>query len=175
MADVDATLTGNRCLALEEPSIFEQDSPGLSGVDLPVPEPGNDRLGGLGRSAAIGLPGLSEPQVVRHYLRLSRMNYGIDSGFYPLGSCTMKYNPRLNERLARLPGLGGLHPLQPVSTVQGALERMDACAHWLKGLTGMPGITMAPAAGAHGELVGLMTTRAALQARGGAPRRVLVP
>jgi len=154
MADMDATLTGNRGLALEEPVIFEQDSPGLSGVDLPEPGPQNDRLGGLGRTGAIGLPGLSEPQVVRHYLRLSRMNYGIDSGLYPLGSCTMKYNPRLNERLARLPGLGGLHPLQPTSTVQGALELMDTCAHWLKVLTGMPGITMAPAAGAHGELVG---------------------
>ena len=175
MADVDATLTGNRGLALEEAVIFEQDSPGLSGVDLPQPVPGNDRLGGLGRSGAIGLPGLSEPQVVRHYLRLSRMNYGIDSGFYPLGSCTMKYNPRLNERLARLPGLGGLHPLQPISTVQGALELMDACAHWLKVLTGLPGITMAPAAGAHGELVGLMTIRAALEARGDARKRVLVP
>ena len=177
MADMDATLTGNRGLALEEAVIFEQDSPGLSGVDLPAPEPGpgNDRLGGLGRSGAIGLPGLSEPQVVRHYLRLSRMNYGIDSGFYPLGSCTMKYNPRLNERLARLPGLGGLHPLQPISTVQGALELMDACAHWLKVLTGMPGITMVPAAGAHGEVVGLMTIRAALEARGDARKRVLVP
>jgi len=175
MMDREGTFTGNRGLEKEEPLIFEQGSPGKTAVDLPEPPASKNRLGGLERRAPIGLPGLSEPEVVRHYLRLSQKNYGIDTGFYPLGSCTMKHNPRINEKVARLPGLGDLHPLQPVSTVQGALELIDTCAHWLKVLTGMPAITMNPAAGAHGELVGLMTIRAALEDRGDARKRVLVP
>lgn len=175
MMDREATRTGNRGLNQEEPLIFEQGSPDKSAVDLPDAPACENRLGGLGRRGPIGLPGLSEPEVVRHYLRLSQKNYGIDSGFYPLGSCTMKHNPRINEKVARLPGLGDLHPLQPVSTAQGALKLMDACAHWLKVLTGMPAVTMNPAAGAHGELVGLMTIRAALEDRGDARKRVLVP
>ncbi len=177
MSEGTDTHTGNRGLQLEEPLIFDMGSPGASAVDLPEPAAGTggERLGGLARDGAIGLPGLSEPRVVRHYLRLSQKNYGIDSGFYPLGSCTMKYNPRINEKLARLPGLGELHPLQPQATVQGALELMDACADWLKVLTGLPAVVMSPAAGAHGELTGLMTIRAALEDRGDARRRVLVP
>ncbi len=123
----------------------------------------------------IGLPGLSEPQVVRHFTRLSHKNYAIDTGLYPLGSCTMKHNPRLNEKLARLPGLADIHPLQPVSTVKGALELIDRLAHWLKILTGMPAVALSPGAGAHGELCGMMTIRAALDARGDPRRRVLVP
>ena len=87
---------------------------------------------GSNAQAPIGLPGLSEPQVVRHFTRLSQKNYAIDSGLYPLGSCTMKHNPRLNEKLARLPGLADIHPLQPLSTVPGALELIDTLAHWLK-------------------------------------------
>ncbi len=100
---------------------------------------------------------------MRHFLRLSQKNYGIDGGFYPLGSCTMKHNPRLGERMARLEGLGDLHPLQPQSTVQGALELLETAAHWLTTLCGMPGVTLSPAAGAHGELAGLMAIRAALE------------
>jgi len=169
------TYTGNRGLRIEEPLIFEQDAPGRSGVDLPDPPPVQNRLGGLDRTGSIGLPGLSEPQVVRHYTRLSQKNYAIDSGFYPLGSCTMKHNPRLNEKLARLPGFADLHPLQPEATVQGALRLIDTLAHWIKTLTGMPAVAMSPAAGAHGELCGLMTSRAALEARGDARKRVLVP
>jgi glycine dehydrogenase subunit 2 len=118
---------------------------------------------------------LSEPQVVRHFTRLSQKNYAIDSGIYPLGSCTMKHNPRLNEKLARLPGFADIHPLQPLSTVPGALELIDTLAHWLKTLTGMPAIALSPGAGAHGELCGMMTIRAALEARGDPRRRVLVP
>ncbi len=144
-------------------------------VDLPEPRPHADRLGRLRRRAPIGLPGLSEPEVVRHYTRLSQKNYCIDSGFYPLGSCTMKHNPRLNEKVARLPGLGDLHPLQPVSTVQGALAVIHTCAHWLKTLSGMPAVAMSPGAGAHGELVGLMTIRAAIEDRGERRVRILVP
>ncbi|MEO5372941.1 MAG: aminomethyl-transferring glycine dehydrogenase subunit GcvPB [Alphaproteobacteria bacterium] len=170
------TTTGNRALMLEEPLLFEQDAPGRSGVDLPEPEdPVADRLGGLRRKGRIGLPGLSEPQVVRHYTRLSQKNYGIDSGIYPLGSCTMKHNPRLNEKMARLPGFADIHPFQPAATVQGALAVMDELANWLKALTGMPAVALSPAAGAHGELCGLMAIRAALEHRGDARRTVLVP
>jgi glycine dehydrogenase subunit 2 len=169
------TVSGDHALDIAEPLIFEQGAAGRCGVDLPEPKSREERLGGLARVGGIGLPGLSEPEVVRHYTRISRNNYGIDSGFYPLGSCTMKHNPRLNEKLARLPGLAGAHPLQPVATVQGALDLIDTLAHWLKQLTGLPAIAMSPAAGAHGELCGIMSIRACLEARGDARQVVLVP
>jgi glycine dehydrogenase subunit 2 len=169
------TFSGNRGLQIEEPLIFEQDSPGHCGADLLEPAPFRNRLGGLERYGRIGLPGLSEPQIVRHFTRLSQKNYAIDAGLYPLGSCTMKHNPRLNEKLARLPGLADIHPLQPLSTVPGALELIDTLAHWLKTLTGLPAIALSPAAGAHGELCGIMCIRAALEARGDRRTRVLVP
>jgi glycine dehydrogenase subunit 2 len=168
-------LAGNRGLQMEEALIFEQDAPGRTGVDLPEPPKVESRLGGLARKGAIGLPGLSEPQVVRHFTRLSQKNYAIDAGLYPLGSCTMKHNPRLNEKLARLPGFGDLHPLAPESAVQGALELLDRLAHWLKTLTNMPAVALSPAAGAHGELCGMLCIKAALEARGEARNRVLVP
>jgi len=170
-----ATITGNRGLQIEEPLIFEQDSPGKCGVDLPEPPQVKFRLGSLERKSPIGLPGLSEPQVIRHFTRLSQKNYAIDTGLYPLGSCTMKHNPRLNEKMARLPGFADVHPLQPRSTVQGAIELIDTLAHWLKTLTGMPAVALSPAAGAHGELCGVMTIHAALTARGDPRRRILVP
>ncbi|HUK00353.1 MAG TPA: aminomethyl-transferring glycine dehydrogenase subunit GcvPB [Stellaceae bacterium] len=173
-AAAEATISGNRGLRLEDPLLFEQDEPGRCGVDLPEP-PAADRLGALRREGPIGLPGLSEPQVVRHYMRASQKNYGIDMGLYPLGSCTMKHNPRLNEKLARLPGFADIHPLQPQSTVTGALELIDTLARWLKELTGMPAVAMSPAAGAHGELCGMMCIRAAIEARGERRQRVLVP
>ena len=169
------TISGNRGLQIEEPLIFEQDSPGHCGVDLPDPPAVKSRLGGLDRKGAIGLPGLSEPQIVRHFTRLSQKNYAIDTGLYPLGSCTMKHNPRLNEKMARLAGFADIHPLQPISTVQGALELIDTLAHWLKTLTGMPAVALPPAAGAHGELCGIMAIRAALEARGDKRSRILVP
>ncbi|SMH58554.1 aminomethyl-transferring glycine dehydrogenase subunit GcvPB [Azospirillum agricola] len=173
---VTGTVTGNRGLQIEEPLIFEQDSAGRCGVDLPDAPKVASRLGGIAPRARIGLPGLAEPQVVRHYTRLSQKNYAIDSGLYPLGSCTMKHNPRLNEKMARLPGFADVHPLQPVSTVQGALELMDQLAHWLKTLTGMAAVTLAPAAGAHGEMCGIMAIRAAHDARGDKARtKILVP
>ena len=149
------TFTGNRALQIEEPLIFEMGQAGRCGVDLPEPPKVKERLNGLRRKGTIGLPGLAEPQVVQHYTRLSQKNYAIDMGVYPLGSCTMKHNPRINEKVARLPGIGDLHPLQPVSTVQGALELIDSLAHWLKTLTGMPAVAMSPAAGAHGEMCGM--------------------
>ena len=172
------TVSGDLGLSIEEPLIFEQDSPGALGVDWPEADAGPDRLGGLARSGPIGLPSLAEPTVVRHYTRLSQKNYGIDTGLFPLGSCTMKHNPRLNERMARLPGFADIHPLQPESTVQGALALCREVQRWLSVLTGMPGVALTPGAGAHGELCGMMAIRAALEAGGVANadrRRVLVP
>ncbi|MGQ5701048.1 aminomethyl-transferring glycine dehydrogenase subunit GcvPB [Sandaracinobacteroides sp. A072] len=169
------TFSGNRALMLDEPLIFECGGMDVSGVDLePVPDHAS-RLGGLERTSPIGLPGLSEGEAVRHYTRLSRQNYGIDMGLFPLGSCTMKHNPRLNEKLARLPGFADIHPLQPQDTVQGALELIHRLAGWLKALTNMPAVSMSPKAGAHGELCGMLAIRAAHEARGDARRVVLVP
>ena len=175
-AGVD-TVLGHRGLDHEEALIFEQGQAGRSGVDLPPVPAVQSRLGQLARQGGIGLPGLSEPQVVRHYVRLSRRNYAIDMGLYPLGSCTMKHNPRLNEKLARLPGFADLHPLAPLSTAAGAVELMGTLAHWLKVLTGMPAVALSPKAGAHGELCGIMAIRAAHVAKGeGETRtRILVP
>ena len=169
-----ATISGDRGLDHEEKLIFELDH-GAVGVDIADVQISGDRLGGMRRSTAIGLPGLSEPEVVRHYVRLSRKNYAIDSGLYPLGSCTMKHNPRLNEKMARLPGFGDLHPLAPQSTTQGALELIAQLMNWLEQLTGMPAVAMSPKAGAHGELCGLLAIRAAIAARGETRTRVLVP
>src|SRR6185437_11247595 len=162
-------------LMQDEPLIFELDGWAKTGVDLPEAELDAADLPGLTRDAPIGLPGLSEPETLRHYVRLSQKNHAIDLAIYPLGSCTMKHNPRLNEKMARLAGFGDIHPLQPQSTVQGALALMDQLAHWLKTLTGMPAVALSPNAGAHGELCGLLTIRAALEARGDARRTVLVP
>lgn len=172
-----ATLTGGRGLLQDEPLIFEGEGWGKTGVDLPKPAADGSDLGDLVRKDPIGLPGLSEPEAMRHYVRLSQKNHAIDLAIYPLGSCTMKHNPRLNEKMARLPGFSDIHPLQPQSTVQGALELMDTLAHWLTTLTGMPAVALSPKAGAHGELCGLMAIRAAHAAKGEHEqrRKVLVP
>ena len=175
-APIAATFTGNRALQLEEPLLFEIGSADRCGVDFdgavaePMPE-----LAAFLRKAPLDLPGLSEPEAVRHYTRLSRQNYAIDLGLFPLGSCTMKHNPRLDEKVARMAGFADIHPLQPVSTVQGALKVINELAGWLCTLTGMPGVAMTPKAGAHGELCGLLCIRAALEARGDARAVVLVP
>jgi glycine dehydrogenase subunit 2 len=171
------TFTGNRALQQEEPLLFEIGRLDTTGVDIDEPEAFQPRLGGLERTGEIGLPGLSEPEAMRHYVRLSQKNYGIDTGVFPLGSCTMKHNARLNERMARLPGFGDIHPLQPVSTVQGALELMSELARYLCTLTGMPAVALSPKAGAHGEMLGMMAIKAAIEAKGeGATRKVvLVP
>ncbi len=173
--DAPATFTGNRALMLEEGLIFEIGDATRTGVDLPQPPKVASRLGGLERNRPIGLPGLAEPEVVRHYTRLSRQNYAIDLGLFPLGSCTMKHNPRLNEKMARLPGFADIHPLQPIETVQGGLGLIHLVGEWLTTLTGMAAVAMSPKAGAHGELCGLLAIRAALEARGDARRVVLVP
>ena len=171
-----SSLTGGRGLLQDEPLIFEAGGWAVTGVDLPDPALDTSDLAGLVRDEPIGLPGLTEPEAMRHYVRLSQKNHAIDLALYPLGSCTMKHNPRLNEKMARLAGFADLHPLQPVSTTQGALQLMDRLTHWLKTLTGMPAVALTPKAGAHGELCGLLTIKAAHEAAGQHERRrVLVP
>lgn len=169
------TFTGNRGLAIEEALLFEIGRVGITGVDVDVPENKRDRLGKHRRKAAIDLPALSEPEAMRHYLRLSQKNYAIDLGIYPLGSCTMKHNPRLNEQVARLNGFSDIHPLQPASSVPGALELIHELGRWLLEITGMHSVAMTPKAGAHGELCGMMAIKAALTARGETRTKVLVP
>src|SRR6476620_1197679 len=168
------TVTGNRALMLEEPLLFEIGSTEQTGVDFAEFKENAGRLGGLDRDREIGLAGLSEPEAVRHYTRLSRQNYAIDLGLFPLGSCTMKHNPRLNEKVARMPGFADVHPLQPDDTVRGALEVINELAVWLIELTGMHGVAMTPRAGAHGELCGILCIRAALEARGETGRQVIL-
>ena len=165
-APPSASLTGARGLLQDEPLIFELGGWSKTGVDLPECELDAADLGGLVRDEPARLPGLSEPEAVRHYVRLSQKNHAIDLALYPLGSCTMKHNPRLNEKLARLPGFADIHPLQPVSTVQGALALMAELGRWLTVLTGMPAVALSPKAGAQGELCGLLAMRAAHEARG---------
>jgi len=176
-APVAKTFTGSRGLETEEGLIFETGRPENTGVDLDEPLPFKHRLGSLERQEPAGLPGLSEPETMPHYVRLSRLNYAIDAGIYPLGSCTMKHNPRLNESMVRLPGFADIHPLQPQSTVQGALELIAELAHWLMVMTGMDAVAMSPRAGAHGEACGMMAIKAAIAAKGEDQARkiVLVP
>ncbi|MDB5539065.1 MAG: glycine dehydrogenase subunit 2 [Devosia sp.] len=169
-------VTSGSSLLPNEPLLFEIGDREHSGVDLPDVEIDGSFLGGFERQSEIDLAGLTEPETLRHYVRLSRLNYSIDSGMYPLGSCTMKHNPRLNEKMARLPGFADIHPLQPVSTVQGALALMEELAHWLMTLTNTAAVSLTPKAGAHGEMCGMMAIRAAQQAAGQGHRTVvLVP
>jgi len=170
------TVSGDRGLMLEEALIFELGRPGTCGVDIDEPE--GEVLPALGRflrAAPPALPGLTEPETVRHYTRLSRQNYAIDLGPFPLGSCTMKHNPRLNEKVARMPGFADLHPLVPQQAARGALEVINQLAVWLIELTGMHGVGMTPKAGAHGELCGLLCIKAAIEARGEDRSVILVP
>jgi glycine dehydrogenase subunit 2 len=170
------TSSGDYALMLEEPLSFELGRFDATGVDIEAAdlEP-LAALAGYLRKNDAALPGLTEPETVRHYTRLSRQNYAIDLGPFPLGSCTMKHNPRLNEKMARLPGFADLHPLAPQQTVRGALETINELAHWLITLTGMHGVAMTPKAGAHGELCGVLCIKAALQARGEDRTVMLVP
>lgn len=168
------TFTGNKGLDIYEPLSFDIGRFDVAGVDLdPAPETAS-RLGGLERKKPAQLPGLTEPECLRHYVRLSQKNYAIDLGPYPLGSCTMKHNPRLNEKMARLPGFADIHPLQPVATVQGALALMEQLADWLLKLTAMSAVALTPKAGAHGEMCGMMAIKAAISARGEAATRKIV-
>ncbi|KYH31925.1 aminomethyl-transferring glycine dehydrogenase subunit GcvPB [Neomoorella mulderi] len=163
-----------------EPLLFELGAPGRRGYTLPecdVPGKVEDYLPAAAcRRADAALPELSEVEVVRHFTHLASMNYGVDTGFYPLGSCTMKYNPKVNEAVAALPGFTNLHPLVPVEAAQGALELMYNLQEYLAEITGMDAVTLQPAAGAHGEFTGLAIIAAYHQSRGDLERRqVLVP
>ncbi len=159
--------------------IFEVGAPESRCVEAPpldVPMGSvDDLLGGRARTEPLVLPNVTELEIMRHYAHLASMNFGVDSGMYPLGSCTMKYNPRINEDACRLPGFAGIHPYQPEGSVQGALELMVGLSDALAEISGLPGVTLQPAAGAHGELTALMVFRAALTARGDARRKVIIP
>ncbi len=144
--------------------IFEKSSPGKKAYKLPeldVPDVDTARLlGGLERRDLGNMPEVSEIEIIRHYTRMSTWNYGVDTGLYPLGSCTMKYNPRLNEMVARLEGLANAHPYQPEKISQGALLIMQILRKTLMEICGMDAITLQPSAGAHGELTGILLARA---------------
>jgi glycine dehydrogenase subunit 2 len=161
---------------MPEPQIFDLSAPGRPGVPLPtVDVPPAELPEGLTRES-LPLPELSELDLVRHFVRLSQLNHAIDVGFYPLGSCTMKYNPKVNEDAARLPGFALTHPLQPAETAQGNLHLMYTLQEWLKEIGGFAGVSLQPAAGAHGELTGILIIRAYHRDRGD-PRRtkILIP
>ena len=162
-------------LQQETELLIKQSHKGACGVDLPDVVEFSLKTGQKKREA-IGLAEVNEPQVIRHFVRLSNQNYSIDGGFYPLGSCTMKHNPRLNEKIARFPGFADIHPMQDQSTVQGALELMYNLQNWLAILTGLDGVSLAPAAGAQGELAGMLVIKKALAVKGfGARKIVLIP
>ena len=161
-------------------SLFEASRPGRVGYSLPkldVPAVGaQDALGGMARAQAARLPEMAEVDVVRHFTRLSHLNFSVDEGFYPLGSCTMKYNPKINEAAARLPGFARIHPLQPEGTVQGALGLIHDLSAMLAEITGMAAVTLQPAAGAHGEQTGLMLIKKYHEDRGDLKRtKIIVP
>src|SRR6187551_1654417 len=161
-------------------TIFEKSKPGRRAAVLPavgVPETPIDDLipRGLLRERPAELPEISEPEIVRHYSRISRRNFDLDTGFYPLGSCTMKHNPRLNERVAALPGHARLHPAQEPRRAQGALELMWLLQESLSEICGLPHVSLQPSAGSHGELAGLLLTRAYHADRGEERTKVLTP
>jgi glycine dehydrogenase subunit 2 len=163
-----------------EDLLFERSSPGKKGYQLPdLDVPAVDAAAALGaanvRSEIEGFPEVSEVEIIRHFTRLSTWNYAIDLGLYPLGSCTMKYNPRVNELVARLDGLAWAHPYQPEALAQGAMEVMARLEAALAEITGMDAVTLQPAAGAHGELTGILLIRALLEKRGNPRKKVLIP
>ncbi len=172
----------SRGIQLEEPLIFERSRPGrqgfvLQGSDWDVePVDSKAEFGELFRSEPADLPEVTEPEVVRHFTRLSQWNYSIDTGFYPLGSCTMKYNPKINEAMARLPGFANLHPYAPDQWCQGALELLWRLERILCAVSGLPACSLQPAAGAQGELTGLMCIHAYHDSRKDYGRRkIIVP
>lgn len=167
---------GTSGLVLNEKLLFEHSDPGRRGYSLPpLDVPAVDLPAELTRSEIKGFPELSEVDVVRHFTRLSTWNYGVDSGFYPLGSCTMKYNPKVNEVAARIPGFTQVHPLTPDELCQGALGLLFQLQRALAEISGFEAITLQPAAGAHGELAGMLMIRAWHESRGARRHKVLIP
>ncbi len=161
---------------MPEPLVYELSSPGRPGVSLPEPDVPRAELPADLTRDELPLPELSEADVVRHFTRLSQLNYGVDIGFYPLGSCTMKYNPKINEEAARLPGFAFAHPLQDPETAQGNLALMFTLQEWLEEIGGFAGVSLQPAAGAHGELTGILMIHAYHRSRGDAARaKILIP
>ena len=176
----DKITKASRHVSQNEGLIFEKSSPGkrafdLPPLDVPAADPA-EALGANHRSEGVaGFPEVSEIEALRHFTRLSTWNYAIDLGMYPLGSCTMKYNPRVNEFVARLDGIATEHPLQPEVLSQGCLKIMRLLEKCLLAITGMDALTLQPAAGAQGELTGLLLIRAYLESQGDARKKVLIP
>ena len=172
-------MTAQKGLQFDEPPIFERGAPGRRGASLPrLDVPCIDsraHFGAVARSQAAGLPEVSEPEAYRHFVRVSQQNFCIDTQMYPLGSCTMKYNPKVNEWAARIEGFAQMHPLTPPELVQGSLEVMWQLERMLCNVTGLDACSLQPAAGAQGELTGLMMIRAYHRAQGRSPRKVLIP
>jgi len=170
---------GARGFQFNEPSIFDHGAKGRTGLSIaPLDVPAIDAaklFGAVARKRDAELPEVSEPEVVRHFVRLSQSNFAIDTQFYPLGSCTMKFNPKVNEWAARLDGFSRIHPYAPESMAQGALELMARLEVLLAEIVGMDHVSLQPAAGAQGELTGLMMIRAYHEAQGRSPKRVLIP
>jgi glycine dehydrogenase subunit 2 len=163
-----------------EPLLFERSSPGkvayqLPELDVPAVDPAEALGAAQVRAEIEGFPEVSEVEAIRHFTRLSTWNYAIDHGMYPLGSCTMKYNPRINELVARIEALAWAHPYQPESLAQGSMEIMARMEAVLAEITGMDAVTLQPAAGAHGELTGILLVRAFLEKRGNPRKKVLIP
>jgi glycine dehydrogenase subunit 2 len=176
----DGIKKAGRHVSQNEGLIFEKSAPGKRGMELPpLDVPAVDPRAVLGaeyaRDAVEGFPEVSEVEVLRHFTRLSTWNYSIDLGMYPLGSCTMKYNPRVNEFVARLDGIATEHPFQPQSVSRGCLEIMRTLQNCLLEITGMDACTLEPSAGAQGELTGLLMIRAYLESKGNPRRKVLIP
>ncbi|MDR1534416.1 MAG: aminomethyl-transferring glycine dehydrogenase subunit GcvPB [Planctomycetota bacterium] len=162
-------------LVLEEPLLWERGRPGRSGMSPPRPGVPAAALPPELAGSGPDWPDLSEPEVVRHYTRLSSWNFGVDTGLYPLGSCTMKYNPKINEKLAALPGFAGAHPLLPEEAVQGALRLIYELEGFLAEIAGLSAASLQPAAGAHGELCGMLMFSAWHRRRGGGRDKILIP
>ena len=167
-------------ISQNEPLLFERSSPGKCAYQLPeLDVPAVDAAEALGaanvRPEIEGFPEVSEVEAIRHFTRLSTWNYAIDFGMYPLGSCTMKYNPRINEVVARIEGLAWAHPYQPEALAQGSMEVMASLEAALAEITGMDAVTLQPAAGAHGELTGILLIRALLAHRGNPRKKILIP
>jgi len=161
---------------MTEHLLCEQSVPGRKGFRFPEIDVPPSALPERLMRDNLPLPELSEVDVVRYFTRLSHLNYSIDTGFYPLGSCTMKYNPKINEKVARLSGFTNIHPLQPIETVQGALAIIYQLQEWLKEIGGFAGVSLQPAAGAHGELTGVLIIRAYHRSKGDKNRtKILIP
>ena len=180
MTQKPAARPGIPGLIFDEPVLFDLGSPGRQGYSLPASAiPDIDPASVLPSDEVRGpidhLPELTELDVVRHFTRLSQWNFSIDGNFYPLGSCTMKYNPRLNEDMARIPGLSQNHPYAPETLSQGSLQLMFELQEYLKEISGMDAVSLQPAAGAHGEMTGMLVIQACLEARGETRHKVLMP